>query len=959
MAMNSKSYKEYHRRLLFVEAERPQFFNELANAVSLGEEGKVRILLEIVQKEGHTKALATYKGANGESLIHLATMFNQSSDILKTLIKICPELMTAARKESMEYYGQTALHVAIAKGNIEAVEDMLSEILNLSVNFKAALLHTLATGTKFANTVMMGELALSVAALTFNLDIIDILLQNGAELDRKNTKGDTVFHSLIKFAAIYPEYTASVLTTMEFLQQKIKEKLDMSFLSMECDHSDLSYIWFIPNGEDLNPLQLSASLAQPVIFQFILQLPKVYSFLNSHDGLFDCKSYDITEIDTVATERWASDQKRRRERLQRHVAPTKAEGVSQKTFSSGVEVNCCNNIRLKREKRKSILETMFDIKAPAAFEFIQQPTVRHVIKTKWLYYRWFYYLWGIFHILFMVTLTAFAVYKADDYQPKAEENVSMTTSSPYQETLRVGFIDAFSYVFLVIGALFLFMQVIHTIFQVKSFNLYQLTNVLHNGLYRVVLAMFSLSLILEFILSRAVNSYENYTLIIALISGWWFSVFFLRAWKKFSFFTVMIQKIIFGDLLRFSIIIVLMLIAFTAAVYMTFKGSQTTDDNLLSYGHTMMLLFKLMLGLGDIEALYEARRPWMAVTLFIVFVILTYVLMFNALIAMMSQTCAFVSDNRLVQWRVQQLSVIMFFEGVLCGCLTKLVGEEKIVKRFDANLKQVVEEKRFFLDMHSLQTKYANAEDIFSIRHRLQTIHFGDQHSNQYHPSLNYTSRTIDYIHSPRYNSHFQADNFNNYSNRKRLSVSITPATDLDQTDLQSSPKLKHRKSKREKSPKSAHSQAHEAEGHSDSNQDSGKNTRQNKRKPRRKRVEPEGDINASYDNQSTEKFCVNQEQLKVPTSMGHYPADSPLPERRRYYSEGGLVDTHIGSPLQKQTLPLMQQLGAPSMPHLAALPMQPPTGPPMQQKFPIRRVQPTSENVGSLDIGVIADSYM
>ncbi|XP_045201368.2 transient receptor potential cation channel subfamily V member 5-like [Mercenaria mercenaria] len=945
MAFNIKSYKDYHRRLLFIQSDRPKYFREVARAVSLGEVDKVKILLDILKKEGQTKALASYKGSDGESMLHLAAMFNQSSEIIQTLMKICPELLTAARKESQDYYGQTALHIAIAKGNVDAVEDMLSEILNLSQNLKNALLHTMATGQKFANTVMMGELPLSVAALTFNFEMINVLMYNGAEMERRNTKGDTVFHSLIRFAAIYPELTPSVLATMEFLHEKIKEKLDIpSNMNMEFDHSDYSFIWFVPNNEDLNPLQLSAALSQSAIFQYILQLPKVYCFLNSHDGLFDRKSYDITEIDTISTEKWAYDQKMRRSRLKRHVAPTAAEGVSQKKFSNQTSLSCGAQFKLKREKRKSIMETMFDIKPSSAFEFIQQPTVRHVIKTKWHHYRWLYYAWAIFHLLFMVTLTVFSVYKAEDYKTTFSDNVSMTTTSTSakMEEMRVDFLEAFQVIYLILGVLYLFMQLIHLCFRVKTFDIKQLTNVLHNGIYRIVLAIFAVSLILEFTLSKALDRYENYTLIIALITGWWFSVFFLRAWKKFSFFTVMIQKIIFGDLLRFSIIIVLMLIAFTAAVFMTFKGSATTDDNLLSFGHTMMLLFKLMLGLGDIETLYEARRPWMAVTLFIVFVLLTYVLMFNALIAMMSQTCAFVSDNRLVQWRVQQLSVIMFFEGILFGCFTKLVGDEKHVKRFDSNLQQVVQEKRYFLDMNSLQTQYANAEDIYSMKHKLQTLPFGGQKS-EFYPSFNLTIPTPHLMTSPHHytpapiKSPTSAQGYRDNFFRPNTSIQITPASDRDKpSDFQQSPTLKRRKSKREKSPADMKSSPKDyGDGHSDSAPDnSARAVRQSKRKTKKKRVEPEGDINASYDDPNSEphRFFLNQEHLTVPNPIAQISDPQQVGERRRYHSESGLIDTHIGTPI----------------------------GTPMQQKFPIRRVQPTTERPeGSLDIGVIADSYM
>ena len=964
MASFNKPNREFYRRLLFTEKDREKFLQALSHAISLGEMEKVRFLLNMLQKEGLIHALVKYRESSGETILHIAAKFNQNSEIIEELIKICPELLPCARKESDDYFGQTALHIAIAKGNIEAVESMLSEILNHSQSLKSALLHQLATGLKFVNTVMMGELPLSVAALTFNTNMVEALLINGAEMDRQNTKGDTVFHTLIKFAAIYPEKLSNVLTMLDFLHDHIKEKMSISYgkdiLNMDYDHSDLTYIWFVPNNEDLNALQLTAALSQTMIFQYILNLPQVYCFLNSHDGLFDRKRYDITEIDTMATEKWAAYQNSRRQRMQKHVAPVAADGVAKRKLSH--QTTSCSPFDLcRREMKKSILEMMFDIRSMAAFDFIQQSCVRQVIKQKWMVYRFYYYIWMVFHVFFMTTLTAYAVYKSDTYDNnKASVNGTMVTfdSSDQQET----FIDVFQFIYLIIGILYLFHQIFHILFRVKSFDLVQFLNVLHNGFYRAALLLFSVCLILEFILSNAMSDYENYTLIIALITGWWFVVFFLRAHKKFSFFTVMIQKVIFGDMLRFGIIIALFLISFTAGLYMTFKGSEKEDFH--NYGTSMLLLFKLMLGLGDIEDLYEARRPWLAVTLFVVFVLLTYVLMFNALIAMMSQTCNLVSENRHVQWRVQQLSIILFFEGILPSCMKKMVGTEKHVKRFDPNIKQVVEEKRYFLDLSSIQTEYASAEDIYAMKQKLQTLPFGDQQTGM--PHFNLTIPTQNFMRSPRY-SHavVRTPQTERRSVRLNTAINVTPTSqERHSADYEESPKPKRKKSKREKSP-SAIGSSHPDPTVSE-NQGPSKAPKDMRKRPKKKRVEPEGDNNITYEDHVPEQnlFYMNQHHLTVPEPITVSPSPTEV-DRRRHHSEGGLIDTHIGPSLFDNPQSQVYHQNKQQHVHQQHVPLQ-------QHKFPLKRVQLPGDQhgqmvpgsspdtgIGALDIGVITDSYM
>ena len=131
----------------------------------------------------------------------------------------------------------------------------------------------------------------------------------------------------------------------------------------------------------------------------------------------------------------------------------------------------------------------------------------------------------------------------------------------------------------------------------------------------------------------------------------------LRGFCQFSFFTVMIQKVLIEDMFRFSIIITMKLIAFTTGLFIAFRDQTTDDDTVTSYSTPSVHMFKMMFGFTALDVLFQAPSPWFAVGLYITFILLTYVLMINSLIAMMSNTCTVVSQYREVQYRVQQLSV--------------------------------------------------------------------------------------------------------------------------------------------------------------------------------------------------------------------------------------------------------------------------------------------------------------
>ncbi|KAK3605262.1 hypothetical protein CHS0354_037662 [Potamilus streckersoni] len=759
-AFQRKQYKEYYRRLLFSGGEQPKaFFKELFKMIGLGEMEKCNILLDILQKENQVKQLAHHTENYGESALHVAAKFNQPTEIIKKLIEVCPDLILADRRDSDDYFGQTALHIAIVKKNIDTVETILSELLNNSQTMLNRVLHRSATGFKFANTVMMGELPLSVSALTFNHDMVSTLLQNGAEIDRKNTKGDTVFHTLIRFAAIYPQLLPNVLEMFQFLHEKITEmdtsKNHEDFYIAEYDHSDQSYIYFIPNNEDLNPLQLCVFLSQPDIFQYLLNLEHVYCFQSDYDGLLDRKLYDVTEIDSLAMRKWVVSQHKKRNRMSRHIAPKDAEGVSNIKFSNR-RMNLCypfGGACCTVDHKESILEMIFDIKASSALEFIQISTVRNIIKSKWLCYRRYHYIWALFHLLFMILLTVYAVILAETYS-------NSPTGSITNSTLSTG--------------------------------------------------------------TKAPNPNNS---------------------------ILMLQKIIFGDLLRFSVIISTTLISFTAGLYMVFKGAKIDAGDFDTYFTTMLLLFKLMIGLADIDVLYSARHPWLAVLLFFVFIVLTYILMFNALIAMMSQTCSLVSENRHAQWRIQQLALILFYEDILPRCLTHMVGQEKHINRYDPNLKQVVKEQRYFLDVCSLRTEYAGTEEIYSLKQQLRTESIAALAT--FGPKFLFSKRTPTPI--------FTLNGQRNYGNislidkdfklPKKRSISPIPEDD-DVNGSQSNSKAKQKKSTVDKT----HDHIQNNSSNNDTSNDIPKSydldrrpSKHNlKHKPTKQRFSPEGGVESS-----------------------------------------------------------------------------------------------------------------
>ena len=678
------AFKEKFKILLRDKKTEAQFVNALFEYVRRGSAKEINHLLDIIH-EGHHEHLLLRHMPEEETILHAAVKARATKDVISRLVDICPDLLFSSRETSDTHRGQTALHIAITQSNLEIVETLLLKTKIMGVEKKRSLLHQRATGSRFVNSVMMGEFPLTVAALTLNTVMMDVLLKHGAEIYKQNGLGDNVCHSLVKYAHLYPEKVSEIVKICEHISKLtvtgVADKTGIKDIE-SISHTDLEkqniHIWLAENIERLNPLKLSAKLGQQVIFKYIIELKGVYCYINSEDGLFDVKLYDVTDIDTISELKFSD------------VIPIDFDVL--KTVPEA-------NLKRKRSKTVPTLEMIFSSDASTVFKFIQFSPLHYVINRKWDFYRWFYLIWGILHVIFMVGYSVYAVERTKLARTMFNNSVSVNYLNQIGGNTFVTFYVVLS---LVVSSIYLIQEIVRVFKHRMPWSWSHVMNCYHNGPFRMVLVLFSVCVIADFIWRMTDINYENYLLVCAMILGWWFLVFFLRGLRQFSFFTVMIQKVLIGDMFRFSIVIGMELVAFTTAMFIAFQGSVTTDDTVENYGKLMVHMFKMMFGFTSLDVLFEARQAWFAVCLYTAFVLLTYVLMINSLIAMMSNTCSVVSQNRDVQWRVQQLSIVLFFESIFPSCCLRYVGQPRKCVWYDADKQKFKSKQRYFMEVRSL-----------------------------------------------------------------------------------------------------------------------------------------------------------------------------------------------------------------------------------------------------------------
>lgn len=637
---------------------------ELDNVLKLGNKRKivhcVNSLLKIENaqdvKDLNTGLKVQYKG---ETLLHIALKFPETlGSVEKYLAKNQDHLKE--QRDSDEYYkGQTPLHVAIVKGNFSAVEKIL-QITDKKLTQE--LLSICAVGEKFKNTVLIGQLPFSVAALACRnkeFQIIDYLLKK-VDIWEKNEAGDTVFHSLIRYADIYPEKMKHIQHTFEHIWSEFfSNYINESKSALENQNN--SRFWKqMENDSGLTPLHLAAKLGVSEIFDLIIDTQNVYCFRNFQDGLFDIKKYDVTEFDRLISYTDPND------------GSTEREKVPQDR----------NKHKNNTKRQITILESLFDSKCTykEAFQILNHQLVEFILKQKWYAYYWTLFFWFWVHFIYILTLTISTMEKSRLFFCPQHGASNCEVGESSKALVVVNLLVGITYLIFAI----LCISKLHG--RCKNEKQYINSGImLHNIDYIICLLFLSVGVLLESVLIY-LKIHWDYHLVLALISGWYFLLYFAPFNKSLVSFTFMIKSGFLEDFIPFAVVFLCLLSSFSAIMDMLFRG--TGVDEFATFGSSFLTMFHLGVGLNDLGVLNQSRIPWLAYTIFVVYVILSFIHLFNALVAVMSQTFSDVHKDRDSYRKYNQLRMIELFEDILLTrkivkCLCFLNGAKHWVQDED------------------------------------------------------------------------------------------------------------------------------------------------------------------------------------------------------------------------------------------------------------------------------------
>ncbi|XP_020505605.1 transient receptor potential cation channel subfamily V member 1 [Labrus bergylta] len=183
-------------------------------------------------------------------------------------------------------------------------------------------------------------------------------------------------------------------------------------------------------------------------------------------------------------------------------------------------------------------------------------------------------------------------------------------------------------------------------------------------------------------------------LVLCLALSWVNLLYFSRGDKHMGVYSIMIQKMILSDIMRFLFVYAVFLFGFSAAVVTLLikpeeKNTTTVapgrgrlygplDDNELclkptfaSISYTTLQLFKFTIGMGDMEFTQDYQYIEVFYILLIAYIILTYILLLNMLIALMNRTVEKTTMESDSIWKLQRAITILDMEKRLPRCMRK------------------------------------------------------------------------------------------------------------------------------------------------------------------------------------------------------------------------------------------------------------------------------------------------
>uniref|UniRef100_A0A8C1QZL6 Transient receptor potential cation channel subfamily V member 4-like n=1 Tax=Cyprinus carpio TaxID=7962 RepID=A0A8C1QZL6_CYPCA len=481
--------------------------------------------------------------------------------------------------------------------------------------------------TPFRDVYYRGELPLSLAACTNQPDMVHYLTENShkaADLRRQDSRGNTVLHALVRIADNTRDNTRFVTKMYDLLLIKCAK------LYPDCNLEN------VLNNDGMSPLMMAAKLGKIGVFQHIIR----------------------REI---------------KDEEARHLSRKFKDWAYGPVYSSLYDLSSLETCG----EEVSVLEILvYNSRIENRHEMLAVEPINELLRAKWQKFAAVTFYISVFsYLATMIIFTLVAYYRPSTGTPPYTYNST-------QDKVRLA-----GEIITVASGVFFFTTNIKDLFLKKCPGV---NSLFIDGSFQLLYFIYSvLVLVSAALYLSGIEAYVS-VMVFALALGWMNTLYFTRGLKLTGTYSIMIQKILIKDLFRFLLVYVLFMIGYASALVSLLKicpeknicnGTcpkypECRDTN--TFSEFLLDLFKLTIGIGELdEMLKGAQYPVVFLILLVTYIILTFVLLLNMLIALMGETVGQVSKESKQIWKLQWATTILDIERSFPVCLRKSfrVGE--------------------------------------------------------------------------------------------------------------------------------------------------------------------------------------------------------------------------------------------------------------------------------------------
>ncbi|XP_029437269.1 transient receptor potential cation channel subfamily V member 6-like [Rhinatrema bivittatum] len=539
--------------------------------------------------------------------------------------------------------GETALHVAALYNNLEVAKALLEVAPDL-------------INEPMTSELYEGQTALHIAAVNQNLNLVMELVSRGADVSSPRATGTFFRYSpdnLIYFGEHILSFAACMgnemivrvliengadLRVQDSLGNTVLHNLTLQpseILSTQMYDLILTYdkgdrglpLDMVLNNNFLTPLKLAAVEGNTVMFQHLLQNRK---HIQRTFGPLTSTLYDLTGIDS-----WEDD--------------------------------------------LSILTLVVSAKKKEAYRILDLTPMKELVSLKWQTFgRPYFYCLATLYLFYIICFTMCCIYRPlKSKQPNLNNTRDITIYM--QRTLQEAYITYGDYLRLagelvsVTGAIAILLLELPDILRVGATHFFG--HMVLGGPFHIMIMSYACMVLVILVMRLTNTDGEVIPMSLAMVLGWCFITYFTRGFQMLGPLSIMIQKIIFKDIIRYCWFMAVVILAFAGAFYITFQTQDPSQlGHFFSYPMSLLSTFELFLLDINAPANYNVDLPYIYSVLYTVFAIIASLLMVNLLIAMMGNTYSRVANERDMLWRTQVVATTVMLEKKLPRCLWPRLG---------------------------------------------------------------------------------------------------------------------------------------------------------------------------------------------------------------------------------------------------------------------------------------------